>query len=215
MSGLSKTVSVASFVMALVVGTAFARSTSTDDTTQSDATTDTATETTAPAAPSPEGLMAWEGIYKVFNHPRCANCHTPDEHPRWSGPHYGETRIHGMNVKRGEGGSGVPGLSCTTCHGAENSAKLHGPPGDEVWHLAPVEMVWWKKSSAEICEQIKDPESNGGRTLEEVAVHVRDDGLVAWAWDPGPGREPAPGSAQETYDLLVKWTGEGAPCPAW
>jgi len=121
-----------------------------------------------------------------------------------------------MNVKRGEGGLGVPDLRCTICHGAENLAKLHGPPGDKVWHLAPVEMVWWKKSSAEICEQIKDPERNGDRTLEEVAVHVRDDGLVAWAWawDPGPGCEPAPGSAQETHDLLVKWTAEGAPCPA-
>lgn len=204
---LLKATGVALFAGALALGTALAQST--DETKQGESTTETA----APSEPSPEGLAAWESVYSVFSHPRCANCHTPDEYPRWSGPGYGEARIHGMNIKRGEGGLGMPGLRCTTCHGAENAAKLHGPPGNDVWHLAPVEMVWWKRSSAEICEQVKDPARNGDRTLEEIASHVRDDGLVAWGWDPGPGREPAPGSAQETYDLLAKWAAEGAPCP--
>ncbi len=161
------------------------------------------------------GLPEWEKIYAVFSHPRCANCHVEDEHPRWSGAHYGETRNHGFNVQRGtdESGFGNPGLRCTTCHFESNSKVLHGPPGAENWHLAPAEMVWWQKSSAEICAQIKDPERNGGRTLEEIAVHVRDDGLVGWGWAPGPGREPAPGSAEETFAALERWNAAGAPCP--
>lgn len=161
------------------------------------------------------GLAEWETIHAVFAHPRCANCHVEDDRPRWSGAHYGATRVHAFNVRRGddESGMGNAGLRCTTCHFEANAPVLHGPPGAEAWHLAPVEMAWFDKSSAEICRQIKDPARNGGRSLEEVAVHVRDDGLVAWGWDPGPGREPAPGSAEETYRAIERWSAAGAPCP--
>ena len=159
------------------------------------------------------GLEAWSEVYKVFSHPRCVNCHTPDERPRWSGKHYGEARYHGMNVRRGPDNMGMPAQRCSACHGEHNAEKLHGPPGAEVWLLAPKEMVWWQRSSAQICNQIKDPERNGGKTLEEVAEHVLKDKLVLWGWAPGKGREPAPGSAKETFDLLTKWTAEGAPCP--
>ena len=168
-----------------------------------------------PVVDAATGLPHWQKVFEVFSHPRCANCHVEDNVPRWSSPHYGATRVHGFNVNGGSDGSGFgnPGLRCTACHFNENAQKLHGPPGVEGWHLAPPEMVWFGKSSAEICAQIKDPARNGGRTLEEVAVHVRDDALVGWGWNPGPGREPAPGSAEETYRELVAWTAAGAPCP--
>lgn len=160
-----------------------------------------------------QGLAEWEGIHAVFAHPRCANCHVEDDQPRWSGESYGRTRVHAFNVRRGEDGFGNAGLRCSTCHSEENSAVPHGPPGAHAWHLAPAEMVWFDKSSAEICAQIKDPERNGGRSLEEVAHHVRDDALVAWGWNPGPGREPAPGSAEETFAAIERWAAAGAPCP--
>ncbi|MBX9453543.1 MAG: hypothetical protein KL801_17220 [Mesorhizobium sp.] len=168
-----------------------------------------------PVVDRERGLAEWEKVNAVFSHPRCANCHVEDEHPRWSGPHYGGTRFHAFNVQRGDDGSGFgnAGLRCSTCHFETNSQVLHGPPGAENWHLAPVEMVWFGKTSAEICEQIKDPARNGDRSLQEVATHVRDDALVAWGWDPGPGREPAPGSAEETYEAILAWEAEGAPCP--
>ena len=168
------------------------------------------------AASSADGLAAWSAIYAVFSHPRCANCHVADDRPRWSGAHDGVTRVHGFNVQRGTDGSGFgnPGLRCTTCHFSSNSSVLHGPPGAEEWHLAPAEMAWWQKSSAEICAQIKDPERNGGRTLEAIAIHVRDVPLVGWGWNPGPGREPAPGSAEQTYRAIEDWTAAGAPCPS-
>jgi len=180
-----------------------------------------AAQETQPAAPGvvvdpAKGLPAWEKIYAVFSHPRCANCHVEGERPMWSGAHYGATRAHAFNVQRGADGSGFgnPGLRCTTCHFDSNSSVLHGPPGAENWHLAPPEMVWFGKSSAQICEQIKDPNRNGGRTLDEVAMHVRDDKLVGWGWSPGPGREPAPGSAEETFVAIQAWTEAGEPCPS-
>lgn len=160
-----------------------------------------------------EALAQWEKIHEVFSHPRCANCHVEDDAPRWSGPHYGATRAHGFKIGRGDGGFGNAGQRCTTCHFETNAPKLHGPPGAPHWHLAPAEMAWFGKSSAEICAQIKDPERNGGRSLDEIASHVRDDALVAWGWDPGPGREPAPGSAQETYEAILAWSAAGGQCP--
>jgi hypothetical protein len=176
------------------------------------------TQPIQPAAPADTaaGLAEWEKIFAVFSHPRCASCHVEDDRPRWSGAHYGPVpRMHAFNVQRGTDGSGFgnPGLRCTTCHFAGNSGVLHGPPGAENWHLAPAEMAWWEKDSAEICAQIKDPARNGGRTLEDVAVHVRDDRLVGWGWQPGPGREPAPGSAEATFEALRRWTAAGSPCP--
>lgn len=168
-----------------------------------------------------EALANWAKVFETFSHPRCANCHVPDDNrPRWSGPSYGDGpngqgwRYHGMNIHGGESRFGVETLPCTACHAATNSDMPHGPPGSPVWALAPVEMVWWQRSSLEICEQIKDPERNGGRTLEEVADHVSHDALVHWGWDPGPGREPAPYSAEEVTNYIRVWAASGAPCPS-
>lgn len=160
------------------------------------------------------GLAAWDKIYSVLSHPRCVNCHVPEDNlPRWSGPSYGETRVHGMNIAGGESRSGAEWLPCSTCHMEVNSPKPHGPPGAPHWQLAPVEQIWWEKSSAEICGQLQDRDRNGGRTLAEVATHVAEDELVHWGWKPGPGREPAPFSASETAEFIRIWAEAGAPCP--
>ena len=64
------------------------------------------------------GLAPIGQVYADLSHPRCANCHVEDNWPRWSGAHYGATRVHGFNVQRGADGSGFgnPGLRCTTYH---------------------------------------------------------------------------------------------------
>jgi len=162
-----------------------------------------------------EGLSAWETAYEVFSHPRCVNCHVPeDNRPRWSGPSYGPVpQYHGMNVIADATRARAAGMPCSACHGNQNLPFPKGAPGAPGWVLAPVEMVWWDKSSLEICEQIKDPERNGGKTVEEVADHVANDALVLWGWDPGPGREPAPHSADELASLLRVWADAGTPCP--
>lgn len=170
-------------------------------------------------APTREyGLESWEQVYEVLSHPRCANCHVgADNRPRWSGPGYGlapgEWVYHGMNINGGEDRIGISTLPCMTCHQTENSDLPHGPPGAPVWALAPVEMEWFGKDSAYVCAQIKDPERNGGRSIEEVAEHIGHDPLVAWGWAPGPGRQAAPHSAGETAAAVRVWEAAGAPCP--
>lgn len=166
------------------------------------------------ASQTQAGLEAWARAYEVFSHPRCANCHVEDGVPMWSGPSYGETRAHGMLI----GGDpdmqmGNPAATCNTCHGPQNALVPHGPPGNDVWLLAPPEMVWFSKTSPEVCAQIKDPERNGGRTVEEVADHITHDSLVLWGWKPGPGREPAPGTPEDMAAALMVWLQNGAPCP--
>jgi len=174
-------------------------------------------------APSAQGLSLWGQIHEVLSHPRCSNCHVgADNIPIWSGPHYGDVaRAHGMNVNAGDGATG-PGsirdgagtIPCSTCHTKHNSDILHGPPGAHVWALAPVTMQWFDKRSKDICEQIKDPARNGNRTIDDVADHIGHDELVHWGWAPGPGREPAPYSADELVVFILQWDALGAPCPA-
>ncbi len=165
-----------------------------------------------------EALEAWNVVYEVFSHPRCANCHVGDDNrPRWSGPSNGlaegEWRFHGMNVIAGDSRIGAETQVCGTCHQVTNAQITHGPPGAPHWQLAPVEMVWWQRSSTGICRQIQDPERTGGRDLAEVADHLGHDLLVLWAWNPGPGREVPPHSVEETVSAFLNWAASGAPCP--
>jgi hypothetical protein len=87
-------------------------------------------------------------------------------------------------------------------------------PGNEHWHLAPVEMAWQNKTPGQICAQIKDPARNGKRSIAQVVEHMSHDSLVGWAWSPGTGRTPAPGTQAELAALLDAWVKTGAACPA-
>ncbi len=146
---------------------------------------------------------------KVLQHPRCLNCH-----PTGDRPGQGEDgHPHQPAVGRGPDGQGVAGLRCAVCHQATNYDAT-GMPGHPNWHLAPAVMGWQGRSLAEICAQIKDPARNGGRSLTEIVEHMSHDSLVGWAWSPGRGREPAPGT-QETFGALIKaWGHTGAVCPS-
>jgi len=142
-------------------------------------------QTNPPAsATEAEGLEAWSRIYEVTSHSRCSNCHPgPSDRPMWSGPSYGaEPRRHGMNIRAGESRIGAETLPCSTCHGAQNGEVPHSPPGNASgWMLAPVEAHWFGQSSRTICEQLRDPARNGGRTLNEVAQHLGHDLILRWA----------------------------------
>ncbi len=146
---------------------------------------------------------------KVITHARCVNCHPATERPL-----QGDTmKPHEPLVVRGADGFGAAGMRCTTCHGAENVDHAQ-VPGHPLWHLAPAEMAWEGKTLGEICVQIKDEKRNGGKSLDELVEHMAEDSLVGWGWQPGAGREPAPGS-QESFGALIKaWAETGAVCPA-
>ena len=74
-------------------------------------------------------------------------------------------------------------------------------------------MAWEGKSLREICIQLKDKDRNGGRDLALLHEHIAKDDLVAWGWQPGQGREPAPGSQELAGRLVQAWIDSGAECP--
>ena len=146
---------------------------------------------------------------RVLTHPRCLNCH-----PAGDTPLQGESMmVHEPPVTRGVGNRGVVGMECTSCHQDEN-LELARVPGAPDWHLAPIQAAWVGRSPRQICEQLKDPKLNGKRTLEDIVEHSENDRLVAWGWQPGHGREPAPGSQAAFAALIRGWVEAGAACPA-
>lgn len=154
-------------------------------------------------------LALFQEAGKVITHARCMNCHPAGDRPAQGD----ERRPHMPLVVRGVDNFGAIGMRCTTCHGPANFDPA-GIPGNPAWHLAPIEMAWVGKSLGEICVQIKDPERNGGKSLEELIHHMADDPLVGWGWNPGVGREPAPGTQKEFGALIKAWVDSGAVCPA-
>ncbi|MEM7719358.1 MAG: hypothetical protein AAF222_09135 [Pseudomonadota bacterium] len=163
-----------------------------------------------------EGLAAWSRIYEVTSHPRCSNCHVgADNLPMWSGPSYGRTRAHGMNINAGESRIGAEYVICSTCHATRdglNDVPHAAPQVAMTWQLAPVEAEWFGKSSVEICNQLRDPDRNGGRDHLELASHLNHDLILHWAWNPGGGREPAPYALQEHINDILAWGVAGFPC---
>jgi hypothetical protein len=147
-------------------------------------------------------------LAKVLTSPRCTNCHPAGDRPR-----QGDTsRLHQPPVYRGRDGFGLETMRCPICHRSANFAPGR-VPGRAGWHLAPREMAWEGKSLPQICAQIKDPARNGNRSLDDLIAHIGADPLVGWAWAPGFGRTPAPGTQKEAGALVKAWVGSGAVCP--
>jgi hypothetical protein len=145
---------------------------------------------------------------RVLLHPRCKNCH-----PSGDSPLQGmDARLHDPPVVRGPDNHGVVGMRCATCHQDRNQA-LARVPGAPKWALAPLEMAWVGRTPRQVCEQLKDPQRNGGRTLDAVAEHNAHDELVAWGWSPGADREPAPGTQAAFAAIFRAWMATGAVCP--
>jgi hypothetical protein len=151
---------------------------------------------------------------KVIISPRCLNCHPANDRPTQGN----DLHPHLPFATRGEGGVGVPGNTCRECHTDVNfslkeAASYQSIPGNPRWALAPIEMAWQGKTVREICQQLKDPSRNGNRDLALIHEHAAGDGIVAWGWQPGEGREPAPGTQQIFGDLIQAWIDTGAECP--
>jgi hypothetical protein len=157
--------------------------------------------------PAERSVALFVEASKVLTHPRCINCH-----PSGDAPLQSDGVLHEPPVRRGRAGFGVAGMECKSCHQRQNfdPGRVPGAPS---WHLAPLKMAWEGLSLRELCEQIKDPERNGQRTVDEIVEHMTEDALVGWAWSPGPGREPPPGDQEVFGQLIAKWAKSGAACP--
>ena len=69
---------------------------------------------------------------KVLLHPRCANCHPPDDQPRLGDRHL----AHDPPAVRGPSGDGVPAMACASCHQDRNL--------EQIWeHSARNALVAW------------------------------------------------------------------------
>lgn len=145
---------------------------------------------------------------RVIMHPRCTNCHPSGDTPLQGD----EGFLHEPPVPRGPDDNGVVGMECTGCHQSRN-LELARVPGAPNWHLAPRSMAWVGQSPRAICEQLKDPERNGEKTLAEIAEHTAHDALVAWGWAPGHGRTTPPGDQASFGALVAAWVDAGAACP--
>jgi hypothetical protein len=179
-----------------------------------------ASETASHALASPESFAAigdtekrsaaiFTELGKVLTNPRCTDCHPAGDRPRQGD----NARLHQPPVTRGADGHGLEAMRCNTCHQKANFEPGR-MPGHPDWHLAPREMAWEGKTVGEICEQIRDPARNGGRKVEDLIDHIGKDTLVGWAWKPGFGRSPAPGTQEQAGALVEAWVKTGAACPA-
>ncbi len=153
-------------------------------------------------------LALYEEASKVLFHPRCLNCHPPDDEPRRGD----DAARHEPPVVRGAFDRGVPAMECTSCHQDRNlgHARVPGAPN---WHLAPRAMAWLGRTPGQVCVQIKDSARNGGKTLEQIHEHAVRDPLVGWGWTPGAGRTVPPGTQAELGALVRAWIDSGAECP--
>lgn len=161
-----------------------------------------------------KGVEAFATVEKVFQHPRCSNCHIPEDAPR----QYDAQTAHTMNVVRGPDGHGAPTLQCSTCHGEANpppSYGEHAPPGAPHWALPPpdMKMAWIGQSAPALCAMIKDTSRNGGRDFEALYNHIDKDKLVLWGWNPGGSRAPVPVPHDEFAAAFKTWADAGGPCP--
>jgi hypothetical protein len=153
---------------------------------------------------------AFSAAYIVLIHPRCMNCHPAGDQPLQGD----DSHIHIQNVKRGAAGDGKYGMKCQTCHQDTNLPGANMPPGVYDWHmpLPATKLVFEGKSAGELCRQMKNPATNGGRSLHGVIDHLETP-LVKWGWDPGDGRTTPPMSYAEFTQKMREWVDKGGACP--
>ena len=157
------------------------------------------------------GQRAFVTIATVLKSPRCVNCH-----PAGDRPLQGDAgKPHAQNISRKTVAAGVP---CSTCHQARNSEAVGveaGPPGAPSWGLPPADMpmVFQGKTATEICEQMRDPAQNHGKSLAQLLDHATSDPIVLWGWAPGGSRTRPPISHDQFAALFKTWVDGGGACP--
>lgn len=157
------------------------------------------------------GKEAFADVARVLQSPRCRNCHPTGDRPLQGDP----GTPHAQNISRA---SVAAGLLCSACHQERNSdaiGVIGGPPGAPRWGLPPAEhpMVFQGKTPTALCEQLKNPAHNGGKTLAQLLEHVSKDPLVLWGWQPGGKRQPPPLPHDKFVAAFTAWVASDGACP--
>ena len=153
-------------------------------------------------------LAAWDLVATVLQHPRCLNCHQPNEPLQGDG-----RRPHSPRVVRGRDNQGMPGMRCGSCHSKHGNNEASRVPGATDWKMPPRSMTWGGLSWGEVCRRIKDPTRNGGRGPRALVKHFQEDSLVHWSWDPGGARESVSMPHHVFVEFVEEWLKNGAHCP--
>ncbi|MDG2308582.1 MAG: hypothetical protein P8R42_28715 [Candidatus Binatia bacterium] len=152
--------------------------------------------------------QACDVIGDVVDSPRCRNCHASiTEVTR-----YDTMQNHGLS----------PGETCSNCHNPNGGNTPWPGQGEPVWHQpTDAGMQWTGLSTGEVISRMADENTNGDRSLNQIASHVVMDHLVLWAFDPAGGngntgdRTPAPYADSYSQAFLVwaaNWVANGSSC---
>ncbi|GDX80952.1 hypothetical protein LBMAG42_27630 [Deltaproteobacteria bacterium] len=166
-----------------------------------------APEPPPPPPPTPESIAAFADVYKVLHSPRCLNCHPVGDAPLQRDA----STPHQMGITRF---SGSVGLACNTCHRPTGIDAPHLPPANPEWRMPPANQAFEGRSPAQLCAQLKDVATTGGRDLPTLLHHVSEDPLVLWGWSPGAGRTTPPLSHDAFVAAFSTWVSGGAGCPS-
>lgn len=167
-------------------------------------------------------------LHQVATHPRCTNCHGTINNENQHIPTVGDSRHpHAMNI---QSRFALLGAKCTSCHQQQNLLPPLPPGAAEdsmpgfLWHMPAASMIINPGvTPAQLCEQWLDRAHNGveinrgGRNdmatfKREFQHHADADPLVHWAFKPGDGRTPAPGSKEKFSAAMRVWLAANAPC---
>lgn len=170
---------------------------------------------------NPSAENAFQYLFQVATHPRCANCHGVVEDGLHK-PTVGDERIsHHMNVsslnnlrllvkdgKFVQSGENSP-VNCRTCHQDKNGDEAGMPPGAAndlmpgfIWHMPPATMAISRDMTPEqLCNNWLNPATNsflafrGGRddmkTFKKEFLHHVKDDPLVM-WSWEPGPERTP-----------------------
>ena len=162
--------------------------------------------TPVPAATAEQGAQAFATVFQVLTSPRCLNCHPAGDVPLVGD----DSRPHAMQITRNSPNVGLP---CATCHRETGLDLPNIPPANPHWGLPPANQAFVDRTPAQLCAQLNDPATTGGRDLAALLEHVSHDSLVLYGWSPGGGRTTPPVSHPAFVEAFALWVGSGGACP--
>ena len=148
---------------------------------------------------------------KVLTHPRCLNCHPAGDRPRQGD----EGRPHQPPVRaRRRRAWAVDAMRCTICHQKANFEPGRMPGHSGVAPRAARDGLAGQDARRDLRADQGPRAQRRPKSFADLIHHIGDDTLVGWAWEPGFGRTPAPGTQAEAGALVEAWVKTGAACPA-